>query len=192
MQDFKLLVPSSELWLNAVLSNFDTFLNDHAGNEKKASAMAMSMVSHYPDRRLLVAEMIDLAIEELGHFRQVVALLNERQLQLTPDEQDPYINQLRKYTRAGTADYFLDRLLLASVVEARGKERFELLAAALHEETDVRFYRQLAKSETKHYQLFLRLANHYFPAQQVADRLQDWLETEASILQALTIRPALH
>ena len=45
--------------------------------------------------------------------------------------------------------------------------------------------------ETENTYVFLT-NNFIFTAQQVADRLQDWLETEASILQALTIRPALH
>ena len=63
---------SSAAWLECVLQDFDSFLVDHAANERKASAMAMTMVAHYPDRTRLVAEMVDLALEELTHFRQVI------------------------------------------------------------------------------------------------------------------------
>ena len=55
------LTPSSPAWLAAVLNNFDTFLLDHAANERKASSMAMSMVAHYPDRTELTRALIDLA-----------------------------------------------------------------------------------------------------------------------------------
>ena len=37
--------------------------------------MAMSMVAHYPDRARLVTEMIDLALEEMNHFRQVYRIM---------------------------------------------------------------------------------------------------------------------
>ena len=52
-------------WTEGVLADFDTFLQDHAAAEKKASGMAMSMLSHYPDRRKLVKAMTDLALEEI-------------------------------------------------------------------------------------------------------------------------------
>ena len=37
----RLRTASSKTWLEAVLSDFDTFLLDHAACERKASAMAM-------------------------------------------------------------------------------------------------------------------------------------------------------
>lgn len=45
-----LKVPSSQEWLNAVMQDFDTFLQDHADCERKASAMATSLIAKYPDR----------------------------------------------------------------------------------------------------------------------------------------------
>ena len=57
--------PSSQSWVDCVLDNFDTFLLDHAAAEKKASGMALSMVSHYPDRPQLVLAMAELAVEEM-------------------------------------------------------------------------------------------------------------------------------
>ena len=44
------LNPSPEGWVTCVLADFDAFLQDHASAEKKASGMALSMVSHYPDQ----------------------------------------------------------------------------------------------------------------------------------------------
>jgi tRNA-(ms[2]io[6]A)-hydroxylase len=54
------------------------------------------------------------------------------------------------------------------------------------------FYRTLARSEANHHQLFIRLATRYFPLQTVRDRLEEWLDIEASAMIALEIRPRLH
>jgi tRNA-(ms[2]io[6]A)-hydroxylase len=68
---FELKYQTPKAWVDAVLNDFDTFLTDHAAAEKKASGMAMSMISHYPDRKSVVKAMADLAIEELIHFKQI-------------------------------------------------------------------------------------------------------------------------
>ena len=73
------------------MSNFDSFLLDHAAAEKKASGMAMSMLSHYPDKVELVMAMADLAIEELSHYREVVKWIHRRGLLTAADKKDPYI-----------------------------------------------------------------------------------------------------
>ncbi|MCA9583149.1 MAG: hypothetical protein KC416_15225 [Myxococcales bacterium] len=57
-------------WTEVVLADLDKFLLDHASCERKASATALSLVCHYPDRPELVRAMIDLAREEPEHFTQ--------------------------------------------------------------------------------------------------------------------------
>jgi tRNA 2-(methylsulfanyl)-N6-isopentenyladenosine37 hydroxylase len=187
-----LKIPSSAAWLSAVLEDFDAFLPDHAANERKASAMAMSMVAHYPDRGALLTAMIDLAVEELNHFRQVVRLLGSRGLQLQPDEKDPYVNQLRSKVRRGREEYLLDRLLCAAVIEGRGAERFALIATGVDAPDLKAMYAALAASEADHHARFVSLAHSYFPAATVDARLDDWLEAERDVLHQLEIRPRLH
>ncbi|MEL7341532.1 MAG: tRNA isopentenyl-2-thiomethyl-A-37 hydroxylase MiaE, partial [Bacteroidota bacterium] len=51
-----LVVASPPAWIKAVLEDFDTFLQDHANCERKASAMAMSFVAKYPDRLEIIPE----------------------------------------------------------------------------------------------------------------------------------------
>ncbi len=70
--DFTLRETSSVAWLETVMADFDSFLKDHASCEKKASGMAMSMISHYPDKPELITGMLNLAVEELSHFRDVM------------------------------------------------------------------------------------------------------------------------
>ncbi len=57
------LLPSPPAWSEAVLADFDSFLSDHASCEKKASGMALSVASHYPDRPRLLNAMAELAAE---------------------------------------------------------------------------------------------------------------------------------
>ncbi len=183
---------SSSAWISTVLENFDEFLLDHAANERKASSMALSMVAHYPDKTHLLEAMIDLALEELNHFRQVVKWVNKRKLILAPDEKDPYVNQLRKHIRRGTQAYFLDRLLSAAVIEARGAERFALIARHIDDIELKDFYKALAKSEASHHLLFIDMAEYYFDTGEVSSRLDEWLNIEMEVLKQLPIRPRLH
>jgi len=188
----RLLSRSPSEWLQAVLSDFDTFLLDHAANERKASSMAMSMVAHYPDRPQLADAMIDLALEELNHFRQVYRLLVARGLVLAADEKDLYVNSLRRHIRKPSAEYLLDRLLSAAVIEARGAERFAEIGANIKDDKLARFYQTLAKSEAQHHQLFTDLAYEYFDQAAVDLRLQEWLTLEAKAMEQQPIHAKLH
>jgi tRNA-(ms[2]io[6]A)-hydroxylase len=184
--------PSPPAWLRAVLADFDAFLLDHAAAERKASAVALSLITHYPDRRELVAAMMDLAREELEHFHQVYLRIDQRGLVLGPDGKDPYVGAMRAAIRSGRDDYFLDRLLVSGIVEARGCERFGLIAEATRDPAMRTFYREIAASEARHNELFIDLARTYFPASSVDTRLDSLLRTEAEIVADLEIRAALH
>ncbi len=190
--NIKLGFETPRSWTECVLADFNKFLLDHAAAEKKASSMAMTMVAHYPDRTELVRAMVDLALEELTHFRAVVKLLMERNLIMGADEKDPYVNAVRKLMRQGRDAYLLDRLLIAGIIEARGAERFGLVAAALEDESLKRFYVSITRSEQNHHQLFIDLAKLYFPEDTIAPRLEELLESEADIVANLPIRAALH
>ncbi|GAB1267281.1 hypothetical protein NBRC116493_05340 [Aurantivibrio infirmus] len=179
-------------WTKKVIGDFDAFLIDHAAAEKKASGMAMSMLSHYPDRPALVKAMVDLSIEEMTHFRDVIRLLQQRGLQLATDEKDPYINQFRKLMRKESDEYLMDRLLVGGIVEARGYERFSLVAEAQDDPTLKRFYTAISNSESRHAELFVDLAANYFPKNIIENRLEELLEAEARIVAQLPIRAALH
>jgi tRNA-(ms[2]io[6]A)-hydroxylase len=179
-------------WAEGIVNAIDDFLPDHAAAEKKASSMALGMVAHYPDKTELVTAMIDLALEELSHFRAVVRLMHERGLKLLPDEKDLYVNALRRSIRHGTAHYFMDRLLIGGIVEARGAERFGLIAEALPEGEMKRFYQSITRSEVAHEGLFLQLAEKYFDSTELRMRLDDLLKVEAAIVSELPFRIALH
>lgn len=191
--DFELQEQTSPAWLEAVLADFDNFLLDHASCEKKASGMAMSMISHYPDQPAIINEMLNLAVEELNHFRDVMVIILNKGLQPVADAKDPYVNQLHKAIgQQDKAGYLLNRLLIASIVEARGAERFGLIASALPAGKMKDFYQAITDSESRHYQLFLALAEHHCERDLIQPRLLELLAIEAEIIRNLPVRAALH
>jgi len=192
MSDSPLRYKTPEAWSREVLLHFDQFLQDHAAAEKKAAGMAISMLSHYPDRVELVAAMADLAVEEMTHYREVVRWIHRRGQLTAADEKDHYVIAFRDCIRRGRDVYLLDRLLTASIIEARGAERFALVAAALEAGPLKSFYQSIARSEERHYGLFLNLAGKYLPGDMIDARWDELLDIEAAIVAELPIRPALH
>lgn len=191
--NLELKSPSKKEWVEAVISDFGAFLQDHADCERKASAMAMSFVAKYPDRDAIIPELIETGIEELEHFQQVYQLMKSRNIPLQHSiGEDKYVAGLIKQCHSGREERFLDRLLIASALETRGAERFRLVSEALEDPDLKRFYKMLWTSEAKHGHIFVKMALHYFPEDQVYQRLDWWMDREAEAINALDIRPALH
>lgn len=190
----ELACPSSEEWLETVLNDFDAFLQDHADCERKASAMAMSFVAKYPERQEIIPELIATGIEELEHFQQVYTFMEQKGVPLAKEmAPDPYIKELMALGHGGTPDTrFRDRLLLASIIESRGCERFKLVSETQEDEDIRRFYKLLWASEAKHSHIFVHMALRYFDKAEVDQRIEALIAAEAKILNALPLRAALH
>lgn len=153
----------------------------------------MSLVAKYPNRLEIIPELIEIAVEELEHFQQVYNLMQSRGIQLAHSiHEDLYIKALMKAQHDGLEERFLDRLLIASVVETRGAERFKIVADHMIDEELGKFYKMLWISEAKHGHVYVKMALHYFPEEKVYKRLNWWVEKEASIISEIPLRPALH
>lgn len=186
-------VPSSQEWIDAVMADFPAFLQDHVDCERKASAMAMSFVAKYPNRKEIIPELIEIGIEELEHFQQVYQLMESKGIELQHSiGEDPYLKKLLKLCHSGRNERFMDRLLIASIVETRGAERFRMVSEAQKDPELHRFYKILWASEAKHGHVFVKMALNYFDEKTVYDRLAWWVEKEGEIIQSLEIRAALH
>ena len=95
--------------------------------------------------------------------------------------------------KGGSAESrFLIRLLLGSVIECRGCERFKLVADNVEDPDLKRFYKELWASEAKHGNIYVKLALHYFDEELVYTKLEELMQKEAKVLAGLKIRPALH
>jgi tRNA-(ms[2]io[6]A)-hydroxylase len=186
---------SSQAWIDTVMADFDSFLQDHANCERKASSMAMSFVAKYPDRLEIIPELIETAVEELEHFRDVYQVMEARGVALSKDmERDPYIHGILQHARHGRDQRFMDRLLIASIVECRGAERFRMVEENLPEsEPELkRFYKRLWTSEAKHGHIFVKMALNYFEESDVYARLDELNQLEGEVVKNLPLRAALH
>ena len=181
-------------WVKTVMADFPAFLQDHADCERKASAMAMSFVAKYPDRVEIIPELIETGVEELDHFQQVYAHMAKRGIPLAKEmQQDPYIAALINLCHSDPINRFLDRLLLASIIECRGAERFRLVCEAIENDDELKdFYHMLWVSEAKHGNIFVKMALNYFPEKQVYARLEELNKAEGRIIEGLPLRAALH
>ncbi len=186
-----LRVPTSPAWLPAALAALDAVLVDHAHCEKKAAANALSLLQAYPDAPGLAVHMARLAREEAAHLALVLQWLERRGLALGRDRGDPYAQGLQALVRTGAGERQLDRLLVASLIEARSCERLALLASGLPEGELRDFYARLARSEDGHQRLFLRLAERLHGAA-AQERLDVLLEEEAALVRRLPVRAAIH
>jgi tRNA-(ms[2]io[6]A)-hydroxylase len=184
--------PTVPSWTQAVLADFDAFLLDHAACERKASATGMLFVVRYPDRGEILDSLIRYAREELEHFHEVYRRIAERGLTLAADTPDPYASRLLQSVRHGRDERFLDRLLVAGILEARGCERFGRLASALPEGPLQEFYRDLTRADARHQRLFVDLAHVYFDPAAVEARLVELLDVESDLIRDLPVRAALY
>ena len=180
-------------WTKAVMSDFNSFLQDHADCERKASAMAMSLVAKCPDKVTIIPWLIETAVEELDHFQKVYAVMEQRGVRLMSDmKPDLYIKRLLDHSRPRPEDRLLDRLLMVSIIECRATERFRLVAEALEDEDLKVFYKMLWTTEAKHGNIYVKMALEYYPKEEVSKRLEELVDIEADICKALPLRAAVH
>ena len=191
--EIQLTIQTSVAWTNAVMNDFNSFLADHADCERKASALAMSFVAKYPDRKEILPKLIATALEELRHFQQVYKIMEKRGVALNHEiTEDLYIKQLLQLCHSGREERFLDRLLIAAIVECRGAERFWLVFDALEDGKLKDFYKKLYESEVNHGNVYLDMARIYFEEQVIQKRLAYLISEEGKILNGLKPRAALH
>ncbi len=193
LSELSLKVKSTKEWIHTVLDNFDHFLADHADAERKASSMAMSFVAKYPDRTEIIPELIHTGIEELEHFRLVYRIMEQRGIRLNHSiGEDQYVKALLKQCHSDREKRFRDRLIIASIVENRGFERFKMVSDHIQDEELAKFYRMIYVSEAKHGNVFVEMALNYFDEAEVIKRWEELADVEAEIMAKLPTRPTLH
>ncbi|GGC74388.1 tRNA-(ms[2]io[6]A)-hydroxylase [Marinobacter halophilus] len=169
-------------WIDSALANQDLLLIDHAHCEKKAASTALSLMYRYVDNTELLNKMSRLAREELRHFEQVLAIMTSRGVAYTHLTPARYAAGLRDIVRRDDPGRLVDVLVVGAIIEARSCERFAALAPHL-DDALAEFYNSLLKSEARHYQDYLRLAEQANDGP-VVDRLSDFLAIEQKLIEA--------
>ena len=171
-----------QAWIDAAMANQELLLIDHAHCEKKAASTALGLMYRYMDDPDLLHRMSRLAREELRHFEQVLSLLQKRGIpyrHLTPAR---YAQGLHQHARKEEPGRLVDTLIIGGIIEARSCERFSVVAPLLDEEL-AEFYDSLLKSEARHYQDYLRLAEKA-AGDEVKERVARLLAVEAELIQS--------
>jgi len=183
---------SSERWLAQVDEHLDEILIDHAHCEKKAAATAMNLLFAYVEHENLCREMTRIVEEELEHFHMVRELLNQRGIRFRRLKPPQYGGRLRELVRKFEPDRAVDRLLIASLIEARSCERFDLLRQHVRDAELAEFYGGLFESEARHHATYVRLAEEFASAAAVRERLAELAEAEAAIIAEGDPKPRMH
>lgn len=191
---FRLQLPTDPRWVNIVEMNIGEIMTDHAYCEQKAASNAISIVIKYPEKSDLVKAMLELAQEELEHFKMVHEKLLARGFVLGRERKDEYVNLLYDFMRKGgsRAQQLVDRLLFAAMIEARSCERFKVLSTHIRDEELRVFYHDLMISEANHYTLFIQFARQYAEGEDVDQRWQEWLDYEGTVIRRFGRSETVH
>ena len=185
-----LKLPTDPRWVRIAEKNIEFILTDHAYCELKAATTCISLIQLYPNKSLLVERLAPVIMEEWEHFRMVLDELKKRNYALGFQRKDEYVSRLNEISiKGGSAeDRFLDKMLMAALIEARSCERFRLLSLEISDASLRDFYHKLMKAEAFHYRMFLDMAEAYVDHEKVKKRWSYWLEMEAEIMKELELR----
>lgn len=105
----------------------------------------------------LVDKMMLLIKEELHHFYQVWEIMQQRGIAYKKMTASRYAKLLMREVTTHEPITLVDKLICGAYIEARSCERFAALAPHLDPELE-KFYLSLLRSEARHYQDYLNLA----------------------------------
>ena len=157
-------------------------LIDHANCEKKAASTALNLIYRYTDNFELLNKMSRLAREEMRHFEQVIAIMKRRNIEYLHISASRYAAGMREQARANDPGKLVDMLVIGAFIEARSCERFARLAPYLDDELE-EFYTSLLKSEGRHYQDYLKLAQKAAGDAGIDDRVAVFAESEQRLIE---------
>jgi tRNA-(ms[2]io[6]A)-hydroxylase len=180
-------------WLAQVEADLDSILIDHAHCEKKAAGTAMNLLFAYGTTAPAICEELsEIVVEELDHFRQVLALLKERGSRYQSLKPSSYGKKLNELVRPGEPQRAIDRLLIASLIEARSCERFSLLKQHVPDAKLAEFYGSLFESEARHHSTYVRMARNFGEEEAIRERLEELAAAEAEIIAEGDPLPRMH
>ncbi|WP_312953306.1 tRNA isopentenyl-2-thiomethyl-A-37 hydroxylase MiaE [Superficieibacter sp.] len=133
-----------------------------------------------PWGRQLIDSMVLLIKEELHHFWQVREAMAARNIPYVKITASRYAKNMLKEVRTHEPLTLIDKLICGAYIEARSCERFAALAPHLEEDLQ-KFYLSLLRSEARHYQDYLTLAQQ-IAGEDIAPRVRHFGEIEAALI----------
>lgn len=125
-----------------------------SGHSLKKSMIPQASSRYAQD---LIDKMVLLIKEELHHFYQVLEVMAENGIRYQKTTSSRYAKGLLRHVRTYEPQAMADKLICGAFIEARSCERFAKLAPYLPAKI-ADFYISLLRSEARHYQDYLTLA----------------------------------
>jgi len=128
----------------------------------------------------LIDKMVLLIKEELHHFYQVLEIMDSRGIAYENIRASRYAKGMLSHMRTYEPAALIDKLIIGAYIEARSCERFAKLAPHLDDDIG-RFYISLLRSEARHYQDYLSLAQQ-IAEKDISDRVAYFGAIEAELI----------
>lgn len=176
-----LKTPTPDAWVSYALGDLTTLLVDHANCEYKAAATGMSLITKYKHLPRLQRLMARLVREEMLHYEQVLVFMDRMGIEFRSLSASRYARTLRESVRTSEDDRLVDLLIVGAIVEARSCERFAALWPHLPTPLG-RYYKSLLRSEGRHYQDYLALAQENSDQESVDARLEHFLKIDEQLI----------
>ncbi|GAB7220492.1 tRNA isopentenyl-2-thiomethyl-A-37 hydroxylase MiaE [Vibrio comitans] len=138
--------------------------------------------SDSPYSQDLIDKMVLLIKEELHHFYQVLEIMDSRKIEYNHVPASRYAKGLLKHVKTYEPQTLIDKLIIGAFIEARSCERFAALAPHMDEDIQ-NFYVSLLRSEARHYQDYLTLAQQ-ISNEDISERVAYFAKIEAELISS--------
>ena len=174
---------TTQAWVDAALADLPLIIQDHANCEKKAAGTAMNLIFRYEFSYDLQRKLAQLIREEMLHYEQVLGIMNERGQAWKYLSAGRYAKGMLKHKRTYEPAAMVDVLIIGAFIEARSCERFAALAEIINDERLAKYYRYLLKSESRHFEDYLALAQS-LAEDSIDERVAFFKEVEAELISS--------
>lgn len=150
--------------------------------KKNGLSAVLTPREDFPYGQELIDKMVRLIKEEFHHFEQVLEIMESRGIPYSSLRAGRYARGLMKIVRTHEPGTLIDKLIIGAYIEARSCERFAKLAPHLDEELK-KFYISLLRSEARHYQDYLTLAEQ-IAGEDISERVRTIGAREAELIRS--------
>tara|TARA_R110000737_G_scaffold136874_3_gene167744 strand:+ start:3959 stop:4717 length:759 start_codon:yes stop_codon:yes gene_type:complete len=171
--------------LLAWLQPFETLIYKREGDWRSLAAknkLTKSMLpkADSPYGQSLIDKMVLLIKEELHHFYQVLEIMDEYGVEYRSITPCRYAKGMLRHVKTFEPDALIDKLIVGAYIEARSCERFAKLAPHVDKRLGD-FYTSLLRSEARHYQDYLTLAQD-IATFDISERVNFFAEKEKALI----------
>lgn len=128
----------------------------------------------------LIDKMVLLIKEELHHFYQVLEIMQSRGIEYEPIQASRYAKGMLSQMATHEPQTLIDKLIIGAYIEARSCERFAKIAPYMEEDI-AKFYVSLLRSEARHFQDYLCLAEDIAGCD-ISERIDYFGKIEAKLI----------